>query len=98
MPRAAAITAFSDEQRQEAGHRYKMSDYVTLCEEYPLIDADGSGRRRRWQVFRVDKTILGKEAVDDHPFDCWSPDRIPHRLIGLALADKVKQCSLSRRT
>lgn len=81
---------FSDEQRQEAGHRYKMSDYVTLCEEYPLIDADGSGRRRRWQVFRVDKIILSKEAVDDHPFDCWSPDRIPHRLIGLALADKVK--------
>jgi hypothetical protein len=82
---------FSDEQRQEAGHRYKMSDYVTLCEEYPLIDADGSGRRRRWQVFRVDKHILGKESVDDHPFDFWSPDRIPHRLIGLALADKVKQ-------
>jgi hypothetical protein len=82
---------FSDEQRQEAGHRYKMSDYVTLCEEYPLIDADGSGKRRRWQVFRVDKVILGREPVDDHPFDCWSPDRIPHRLIGLALADKVKQ-------
>lgn len=82
---------FSDEQRQESGHSAKASDYVTLCEEYPLLDVDGTGKAKRWQIFRVNKTILGKEQVDDHPFDAWSPDRIPHRLIGLAIADKVKQ-------
>jgi hypothetical protein len=82
---------FSDEQRQESGTRAKLSDTVTLCEEYPLLDMDGTGKIKRWQVFRVNKTILGKEEIDDHPFDAWSADRIPHRLIGLALADKVKQ-------
>ena len=82
---------FDDEQRQDAGHRAKLSDRLTLCEEYPLMDLDGSGRAKRWQVFRVHKTILQREDTDDHPFDAWSADRIPHRLIGLALADKVKQ-------
>lgn len=82
---------FNDEQRLDAGHRAKLSDRLTLCEEYPLMDLDGSGRAKRWQVFRVHKTILQREEIDDHPFDAWSADRIPHRLIGLALADKVKQ-------
>lgn len=82
---------FPDEQRQEAGHRAQLADKITLCEEYPLLDLDGSGKAKRWQVFRSGKYILGKEEVDDHPFDAWSADRIPHRLIGLALADKVKQ-------
>lgn len=83
-------TRFPDEQRTESGKRAMLSDYVTLCEEYPLL-ADSAGKASRWQVFRVNKTILDKEKVDGHPFDAWTPDRIPHRLIGLALADKVKQ-------
>lgn len=82
---------FSDEQRQEEGKRAKLSDTLTLCEEYPLMDLDGSGKAKRWQVFRVNKTILDKDEIDCHPFDSWSADRIPHRLIGLGLADKVKQ-------
>lgn len=82
---------FSDEQRIETGSRANLSDWVTLFEEYPLIDVEGSGRPRRWKVFRVEKRLLEKEPVDDHPFDAWSADRIPHRLIGLGLADKVKQ-------
>lgn len=82
---------FPDEQRNEAGNTAKLSDRLTLCEEYPLIDLDGSGKVKRWKVHRVNKTILDKEEIDEHPFDAWSADRIPHRLIGLALADKVKQ-------
>jgi hypothetical protein len=82
---------FPDEQRNETGHTAKLSDRLTLCEEYPLIDLDGSGKAKRWKVHRVNKTILEKEEIDEHPFDAWSADRIPHRLIGLALADKVKQ-------
>lgn len=82
---------FSDEKREEAGHRAKLSDRITLCEEYPLLDVEGEGKATRWQVFRSGKFILEKEEVDDHPFEAWSADRIPHRLIGLGLADKVKQ-------
>jgi hypothetical protein len=82
---------FPDEQRNESGHSASLSDRLTLCEEYPLLDLDGSGKAKRWKVHRVNKTILDREEVEDHPFDAWSADRIPHRLIGLALADKVKQ-------
>lgn len=82
---------FSDENRLDSGARARLSDRLTLCEEYPFLDIDNSGKAKRWQVFRVHKTILQKEEIDCHPFDAWSADRIPHRLIGLGLADKVKQ-------
>lgn len=84
-------TRFYNEDRREDQSRKKASDILTLIEEYPLIDMDESGTLKRWQVFRVGKTILDKQPVDCHPFDGWCADRIPHRLIGLALADKVKQ-------
>lgn len=82
---------FYDETRTDAGKRARLTDTLTLCEEYPLLDLESTGKAKRWQVFRVHKTILAKEEVEAHPFDAWSADRIPHRLIGLALADKVKQ-------
>ena len=82
---------FYDETRTDAGKRARLTDTLTLCEEYPLLDLESTGKAKRWQVFRVHKTILAKDEVEAHPFDAWSADRIPHRLIGLALADKVKQ-------
>lgn len=85
-------TRFDNEQRQETQAGSNEFDIVTLIEEYPLIDANGDGKPERLQVFRVGKTILQDPVeVTEHPFDCWTADRIPHRLIGLALADKVKQ-------
>ena len=84
-------TRFHDESRRESSDTDNASDVLILIEEYPLIDANGDGRLERLQVFRVGKTILSQEEVEEHPFDCWSPDRIPHRLVGLAIADKVKQ-------
>lgn len=82
---------FRDENRREEVSRKKAGDILTLIEEYPLIDVDDDGKLERLQVFRVGKTILEKEIVEDHPFEAWSADRIPHRLIGLGVADKVKQ-------
>lgn len=84
-------TRFHDESRRDNPSTQRANELLLLCEEYPLIDADGDGRLERLQVFRVGKTILKREEVEEHPFDCWSPDRIPHRLVGLAIADKVKQ-------
>lgn len=82
---------FHDESRRENSGTQHASDTLVLVEEYPLIDADGDGKLERRQIFRVGKVILSNEEVDEHPFDVWSPDRIPHRLVGLAIADKVKQ-------
>lgn len=82
---------FFDETRRNYENHLKTQEVVTLIEEYPMLDLDGDGDAERWQIFRVGKTILDKQEVTSHPFDCWTADRIPHRLIGLALADKVKQ-------
>lgn len=84
------LTRFSDETKQESATRNKLSESVLLREEYLRADLDDEGEKV-WQVFRIGKTILGKEEVEEHPFDAWSPDRIPNKLIGLALADKVKE-------
>jgi hypothetical protein len=84
-------TRFYNEDKREDTSRKRANDIITLVEEYPLLDIEGNGKLCRYQVFRVGKTILDKQEVSEHPFDAWSPDRIPHRLIGLALADKVKQ-------
>lgn len=84
-------TRFFDEERSESTSRKKASDLLLLVEEYPLVDVNGDGKLERLQVFRVGKTILERRPVTEHPFDAWTADRIPHRLIGQALADKVKQ-------
>lgn len=85
------IRRFPDELRKETTGPNKASDLLTLAEEYYRCDSNGDGRAELIQVFRVGKTILSREAVDENPFDAWSADRIPNRLIGLGLADKVKQ-------
>jgi hypothetical protein len=82
---------FQGEMRTESNPANAASDLLTLCEEYYRVDANGDGRAELLQVFRVGKTILQREEVEAHPFDSWSADRIPNRLIGLGLADKAKQ-------
>lgn len=82
---------FFDENRRDGSTSDPASDEIMLIEEYPLVDANGDGKLERLQVFRAGKIILQKEEIDEHPIDGWSPDRIPHRLVGLGIADKVKQ-------
>ena len=82
---------FPEETRSENQPHNPGSDLLTLCEEYYRVDANGDGKAELIQAFRVGKTILSREEVDENPFDAWSADRVPNRLIGLGLADKVKQ-------
>ncbi len=79
-------TRFGDQTRNEGRSERLNAQTVTLKEEYLRIG------KRTIQAFRIGSTLLDDpEDVPWHPFTAWSPDRIPHRLIGLALADKVKQ-------
>lgn len=79
-------TRFSDQNRKEGSGSSRLSDSVTLKEEYLRRG------KKLVQSFRVGKVLLADPVeVPHHPFEAWSPDRIPHRLIGLGLADKVKQ-------
>lgn len=82
---------FYDEQRKETTQNTKSSDLLTLLEEYTRVQTEDDGSLELVQIFRVGKTILDKTEVEENPFDSWSPDRIPNRLIGLGLADKVLQ-------
>ena len=83
---------FFDEERVDNESYAKAHDILTLIEEYMSVDLYGDGRPVMVQAMRVGKQLLGEPMqVDEHPFDAWSPDRIPNRLIGLSLADKVKQ-------
>ena len=51
------------------------------------FDADGIAEWRR--VFMAGNDILENEEVDDHEYSLWSPILLPHRIIGMALADPV---------
>lgn len=82
---------FHDESKRDSDVTQRAKERFTLIEEYPLLDTNEDGRAERLQVFRVGKVILDRKEVECHPFDAWSPDRIPHRLVGLGIADKVKQ-------
>ena len=62
-----------------------LDEVVVLHEEY--IRTQG----RLYQCFRVGKSLLTDPVeIDEAPFEFWTPDRIPGRMTGLALADKVK--------
>jgi hypothetical protein len=62
---------------------------VWRLEEYPLFDMDGDGIAERLCVVRVGNTILSVDPVEEHPFECWCPFPMPHRIVGQSLGDKV---------
>jgi len=63
---------------------------VVYREAYVLIDFDGDGITERRQICIVGDTILNNETVDLVPFACITPYIMPHRHVGRALADYVK--------
>jgi hypothetical protein len=63
---------------------------VVYREAYIKVDFDGDGIAERRMVCMVGKTILSNEACDGVPFAAITPYVMPHRHIGRALADYVK--------
>lgn len=88
---AEADVRFADQSRPNVTAHMIMQQTVLLVDEYPMLDIEGTGKTERWQVLRVGNTILSKQRVSEHPFDACPADRIPSRLIGLSLVDKVKE-------
>jgi len=60
-----------------------------LREEYRWVDMDGDGRAELVKAFRVGRTILDWEEVEENPFVVFCPFPRPHRMVGNALSDKV---------
>lgn len=63
---------------------------VVYREAYYLVDFDGDGIAERRQICMVGDKILSNEVVDLVPFANLTPYVMPHRHIGRALADYVK--------
>lgn len=63
---------------------------VVYREAYILVDFDGDGIAERRRVCIVGSTILDNETCDLVPFASITPYIMPHKHIGRALADYVK--------
>ncbi len=62
---------------------------LTLFFGFIRVDYDGDGIAEWRRVFMAGNDILENEEVDDHEYSIWSPILLPHRIIGMALADPV---------
>ena len=62
---------------------------LTLFFGFVRLDFDGDGIAEWRRVFMAGNDILENEEVDDHEYCLWSPILLPHRIIGMALADPV---------
>lgn len=62
---------------------------VWLLEEYVNIDLNDDGIAELVQVFRVGRTVLQVEEVEENPFAVFCPFPRAHRMVGNGLADKV---------
>jgi len=62
---------------------------LTLFFGFVKVDFDGDGIAEWRRVFMAGNDILENEEVEDHEYSIWSPILLPHRIIGMALADPV---------
>jgi hypothetical protein len=65
---------------------------VWVIECWPRADYDGDGIAERRQVLVAgdeNPVVLANEEVDGHPFATLTPNPMPHRLVGLSLADQA---------
>lgn len=62
-------------------------EYMDVFEAYMEIDLDGDGIGEKWKFTVVGDKLLDKEQVQDFGLHFWTPYRIPHKAIGLSVAD-----------
>lgn len=75
--------------------------FVTVYESYIRIYDPGVDARCTLKVIHSRRVLLDTEKVESHPFRGWCPFPIPHKAIGLSLADVLldiqkSQSSLKR--
>lgn len=62
---------------------------ISMFFGFVRVDYDGDGIAEWRRVFMGGNDILENEEVEDQEYSLWSPILIPHRIIGMALADSV---------
>lgn len=71
------------------GSSHQSMKKAKITEAYIRVDRDGDGLAELLQVFHDDNVILSIEEVDEIPYIDISAIRIPHKLIGMSVADVI---------
>lgn len=84
---------YEDEQHggidTRLGTPHRSQELVDIRDEFVRIDYDGDGIAELRRVIRAGETILLNEEVDELPFAVLCPVPMPHKVIGLSLADQT---------
>ena len=72
--------------------------YVTIYESYIRIYDPEVDSRCTYKVVHSRRTLLDMEKVESHPFRGWCPFPVPHKAIGLSLADVTMDLQKSQST
>lgn len=70
--------------------------HVTVYESYIRIYDPDVDSRVTMKVLHSRRVLLDVEKVESHPFRGWSPFPIPHKAVGLALADVLADIQKSQ--
>lgn len=81
--------AVDRDRLMQADHGEGANLQLTMFFGFVKVDFDGDGIAEWRRVFMAGNDILENEEVDDHEYSLWSPILLPHRIIGMALADPV---------
>ncbi len=60
---------------------------ILLSREYIYHDQDGDGYPELLECYRLGTLMLSAEEKDENCYAAWSPIRIPHKLVGISIAD-----------
>ena len=90
---------FSENTRMSDDHPNRS--FVTVYESYIRIYDPAVDARCTAKVIHSKRVLLDMEKVESHPFRGWCPFPIPHKAVGLSLADVLldiqkSQSSLKR--
>lgn len=91
---------FADEDSDE-DTEWKSDDPARLVwvdECYIRCDYDGNGvlSWRKVLLGGGNSTLLSDEPVDDHPYSAWTPIPLPHKLVGLSIADLTRDIQMNK--
>lgn len=71
---------------------------VWLTEAYLRVDYDGDGEAEMRMVTWAGNQIFVNEEIDENPFACCTPTLMPHKAIGLSMADQTMDLQLVKST
>jgi hypothetical protein len=74
---------------EETGVMDPSMRVVWLTESYLRVDCDGDGIAEMRKVTWAGNQIFDNEETDDNPFACCTPTLMPHKAVGLSMADQV---------